>query len=248
MAMLAEHYEFVIGGDPDRDTIDLAVLDTATGGVARSPRRSADGAGYGRMLDWAQPACARAAASGRWKALAASPPGWPLCWPRPARTSSRSAASSGRRGAKNDRIDAVRAARERPGTGAPGHAAGTRPAGGATDDLATRQAVLVSRTKAINELKSLIVVAPEHLRAGPARPPLPKQLDRIEAMPARGDAAVEHRDHRPDTAVDRRPHPVPARPDRRARPRTDPAGQDSTRPDPPYSPSPASGPSSPPSC
>ena len=29
--MLAEDYEYVIGGDPDRDTIDLAVLDTATG-------------------------------------------------------------------------------------------------------------------------------------------------------------------------------------------------------------------------
>ena len=24
MVMLAEHYDFVIGGDPDRDTIDLA--------------------------------------------------------------------------------------------------------------------------------------------------------------------------------------------------------------------------------
>ena len=31
--------------------------------------------------------------------------------------------------------------------------------------LVTRQGVLMSRTKAINELKSLIVVAPEHLRA-----------------------------------------------------------------------------------
>ena len=31
VAMLAEDYEYVIGGDPDRDTIDLAVLDTATG-------------------------------------------------------------------------------------------------------------------------------------------------------------------------------------------------------------------------
>jgi hypothetical protein len=30
MVMLAEHYDFVIGGDPDRDTIDLAVLDAVT--------------------------------------------------------------------------------------------------------------------------------------------------------------------------------------------------------------------------
>jgi hypothetical protein len=35
MVMLAEQYDFVIGGDPDRDTIDLAVLDTATGRVHR---------------------------------------------------------------------------------------------------------------------------------------------------------------------------------------------------------------------
>jgi hypothetical protein len=27
MVMLAEHYDFVIGGDPDGDTIDLAILD-----------------------------------------------------------------------------------------------------------------------------------------------------------------------------------------------------------------------------
>ena len=31
MVMLAEEYDYVIVGDPDRDTIDLAVLDTATG-------------------------------------------------------------------------------------------------------------------------------------------------------------------------------------------------------------------------
>ncbi len=26
MVMLAEHYDYVIGGDPDRDTIDLVVV------------------------------------------------------------------------------------------------------------------------------------------------------------------------------------------------------------------------------
>jgi transposase len=31
--MLAEHYDYIIGGDPDRDTVDLAVVDTATGGL-----------------------------------------------------------------------------------------------------------------------------------------------------------------------------------------------------------------------
>ena len=60
MAMLAEDYEYVIGGDPDRDTIDLAVLDTATGRTRAHLAAPADGAGYGRMLDWAsQPAPGR---------------------------------------------------------------------------------------------------------------------------------------------------------------------------------------------
>ena len=54
MVMLAEHYDFVIGGDPDRDTIDLAVLDTRTGGVCAHLVDRADAAGYRRLLDWAQ--------------------------------------------------------------------------------------------------------------------------------------------------------------------------------------------------
>ena len=53
MTMLSDNYEYVIGGDPDRDTIDLAVLDTATGATRAHIEASADGAGYVRMLDWA---------------------------------------------------------------------------------------------------------------------------------------------------------------------------------------------------
>jgi transposase len=53
MTMLSEDYEYVIGGDPDRDTIDLAVLDTATGATRAHIEASADGRGYVRMLDWA---------------------------------------------------------------------------------------------------------------------------------------------------------------------------------------------------
>ncbi|MCE3277755.1 MAG: hypothetical protein K0R13_3610 [Propionibacteriaceae bacterium] len=58
MVMLAEHYEFIIGGDPDRDTIDLAILDAVTGRVhtqysdAADSRRSGlpSDAGLGRAL------------------------------------------------------------------------------------------------------------------------------------------------------------------------------------------------------
>ncbi len=48
----ADEYEFVIGGDPDRDTVDLAIVDTATGGVRAHVVSSADGMGYAHMLGW----------------------------------------------------------------------------------------------------------------------------------------------------------------------------------------------------
>jgi len=53
--------------------------------------------------------------------------------------------------------------------------------------------MLVSRTKAINELKSLIVVAPEHLRAHLRGLSLERQLARIEALSTPAGAEVEHR-------------------------------------------------------
>ena len=56
-----------------------------------------------------------------------------------------------------------------------------------------QQAVLVSRTKAINELKSLIVAAPEHLRPQLRGLALTKQLGRIEELHRPAGANVEHR-------------------------------------------------------
>ncbi len=53
MAMLAENYDVVVGGDPDRDTVELAVLDTGTGRVHAHVSNTADGAGYRRIFDWA---------------------------------------------------------------------------------------------------------------------------------------------------------------------------------------------------
>jgi hypothetical protein len=58
---------------------------------------------------------------------------------------------------------------------------------------ATRQAVLVSRTKAINEPKSLIVVAPEQLRAPLHGRPLANQLALIEGLAAAASATVDRR-------------------------------------------------------
>ena len=59
--------------------------------------------------------------------------------------------------------------------------------------FACREGVLVSRTKAVNELKSLIVVAPEQLRAQLRGRSLAVQLDRIEQLQIPTVAPVEHR-------------------------------------------------------
>ncbi|MEC5193557.1 MULTISPECIES: IS110 family transposase [unclassified Arthrobacter] len=192
MTTLAEDYDYVIGGDPDRDTIDLAVLDTATGSIRAHIEATADGPGYARMLDWA-----RKHAPGRRV--------WAL-----EGTGSFAAGFAGElalagedvvevgalkraRGAKNDRLDAVRAARTalaREHQSSP-RVRGLREAIRALS--ATRQAVLVSRTKAINELKSLIVLAPEQLRATLRGRPLATQLALIESTVTAAAATVEHR-------------------------------------------------------
>jgi transposase len=54
MVMLAEHYDFVIGGDPDRDTIDLAILQAGTGRVHDQTADRTDGPAYSRLLAWAR--------------------------------------------------------------------------------------------------------------------------------------------------------------------------------------------------
>ena len=89
------------------------------------------------------------------------------------------------RGAKNDRIDAVRAARHALSCE---HQAAPRARGfreALRMVLDTRHGLLGSRTKAINELKSAIVAAPEHLRAGLRGRSLAKQLDWVESLATR---------------------------------------------------------------
>lgn len=162
MVMLAEHYDFVIGGDPDRDTIDLAVLDTAAGRVHAHLADTADGAGYRRMLAWASEH-----APGRrvWalEGTGSFAAGLVVSLLDAGETIVEVGALKRARGAKSDRIDAIRAARHalsRDEQAAPR-------SGGLREALrmvfACREGILVSRTKAINELKSLIVVAPAQL-------------------------------------------------------------------------------------
>ncbi len=192
MVMLAEQYEFVIGGDPDRDTIDLAVLDTGAGRVHAHLADAADGAGYRRMLTWAVehgPGRRIWALEGTGSFAA----GLVVFLAEAGETVVEVGALKRARGAKNDRIDAIRAARQalsRDEQGAPR-------AGGLREALrmvfACREGVLVSRTKAINELKSLIVVAPEHQRAQLRGRSLSVQLTRIEQLHISATAPVEHR-------------------------------------------------------
>jgi transposase len=59
--------------------------------------------------------------------------------------------------------------------------------------MAPRQGFLVSLTKAINELKSLIVVAPEHLRGQLRGQSQARQLDLISRMRTTAWAPVAHR-------------------------------------------------------
>jgi transposase len=97
------------------------------------------------------------------------------------------------RGAKNDRIDAIQAART---ALAQTHQATSRERGlreAIRQVLALDKGFLVSRTKAINELKSLIVVPPEHLRAHLRGFGLARQLDRIEQLSNATAATIEHR-------------------------------------------------------
>jgi transposase len=158
MVMLAELYDYVIGGDPDRDTIDLAVVDTATAGVRAHVAETADGAGYDRMLGWAvhhAPGRRVWALEGTGSFAA----GLVLFLHEAGEDVVEVGALRRARGAKSDRIDAVRAART--ALACEQHAVPR--AGGLREALrmvfAAREGVLVSRTKAINELKSLIVVA-----------------------------------------------------------------------------------------
>ncbi|WP_328526844.1 IS110 family transposase [Kribbella sp. NBC_00359] len=190
MAMLADDYDFVIGGDPDRDTVDLAVLDTRTGRVHAHLADAADGAGYRRMLAWAGEH-----APGRriWalEGTGSFAAGLVAFLVDAGETVVEVGALKRARGAKNDRIDAIRAARQALSR----DIQGVPRSGGLREALrmvfACREGVLVSRTQAINELKSLIVVAPELLRAELRGRSLAAQLSSIEQLQIPAAAPVQ---------------------------------------------------------
>jgi transposase len=192
MVMLAEHYDFIIGGDPDRDTIDLAILDAVTGRVHTQYSDAADGPAYRRMLAWAV-RCAPGRRVWALEGTGSFAAGLVSVLAEAGEDVVEIQNNKRSRGAKNDRIDAVQAARTALAQTeqATPRARGLREA--LRQALVTRQGILMSRTKAINELKSLIVVAPEHLRAQLRGLGLAKQLARIDRFPSPTGATIEHR-------------------------------------------------------
>lgn len=165
--MLADLVDHVIGVDPDRDRITVAVVDAQTHGSLGCAEFPTTAAGYAAAIAFADIHSSQnrrvwsiegagSYGAGLCMALTAAAE-WPLEFDRP---STRAAKD----GAKSDGLDAVRAARE-----ALGRARWSTPrARGAREGLramlVTRAGGQVARTAAINELKALVTTAPVALR------------------------------------------------------------------------------------
>ncbi len=166
--MLAELVDHVIGIDPDRDWITAAVIDAHTTGVIATERFPADSAGYDEAITWAEGstvagerawAIEGTASYGRGLTAALARVGeWVIEFDRPREKASKD-------GAKSDELDAVRAARETLGRNRlhtprahDGHREALRV------HTVTRAGVIRARTAATNELKALVLTAPDDLR------------------------------------------------------------------------------------
>jgi transposase len=166
--MLAELVDHVIGVDPDRDWITLAVLEAHTAGVVVEGRFPATGDGYeeamvfvdGHSVETERAWVIEGSASyGRGLAVALARHGeWVIEFDRPSRKS--------KDGAKSDALDAIRAAREMLGRD---RLSVPRAHDGMRETIrvhaVTRAGAVRARTAAINELKALIITADEELRA-----------------------------------------------------------------------------------
>jgi len=171
--MLAGQVDYVIGVDTHRDSNTAAIVEAATGGVIEDLQCPTDAMGYRRCH-----AFATKFAPGRrvWAIEGSGSFGsglttfllergeWVVEIDRPSRPARRN-------GAKSDELDAVRAAREalsREHLAAP-RTRGDREALRVL--LTARQGAVVGRTKAIGQLKALIVNAPKHCATNCAAAP-----------------------------------------------------------------------------
>ena len=194
-SMLAGVVDYVIGVDTHRDSHTAAVVDGHTGGVIRHLTVATDAFGYRRLQAFAD-----SAAPGKrvWAIEGTGSYGaglttsllehgeWVVEIDRPARPARRD-------GAKSDDLDAVRAAREalsRDHLAAP-RSRGDREALRVL--VSARQGAVVSRTKAIGQLKALIVNAAQPLRDQLRRGTTDEQLQRCARLRTSPSQSIEHR-------------------------------------------------------
>jgi transposase len=194
MTRLADTVDGVIGVDTHRDTLAAAATDRVGGTLAQT-ETAADLAGYQQLLAFAQVQvpgrrCWAVEGAGTYGAGLTSflqahgelvvEIGRPK---RPAR----------RTGAKSDALDAIRAARE---ALACDHLVRPRRRGDREALrvlLATRHSACRAKVSAINQLKALIVGAPEELRAELRGLGTKRQIARCAVLRERPTRSLEHR-------------------------------------------------------
>jgi transposase len=191
---LAGSIDGVIGVDTHRDTLAAAATDPVGGVLAQASAR-ADGDGYRRLLEFA---VAKVPGRRCWAVEGAGSYGAGLTVflrvhgervvevGRPKRPPRRS-------GAKSDALDAIRAARE---ALAHDHAVTPRRRGDREAMrvlLATRHSACVAKVSAINQLKALVVGAPEELRAELRGLATKRQIARCRMLRDRPTRSLEHR-------------------------------------------------------
>ncbi|MDX2574728.1 IS110 family transposase [Streptomyces scabiei] len=192
--MLAEQVDGVIGVDTHRDTLAAAAV-SPIGAVLETTDAPAHGRGYQRLLDFAlshvpDRRCWALEGTGSFGAgLAAfledaGERVVEVC--RPKRPPVRG-------GRKTDMLDAIRAARE---ALAAEHVIQPRMRGAREAMrvlLATRQGAVHASTAAINQLKAMIISAPDDLRAELRRLNRPAQITRCASLHDRPALSIEHR-------------------------------------------------------
>ena len=164
--MLAEQTDFVIGVDTHRDRHSAAIL-VSNGGLVDETSHDADWGGYAALLGWAH----RHAAGRRvWAIEGSGSYGAGLtafltehgeCVIEIGRRVRRSGPSR----AKSDPLDAIEAAREALSQPRPATPRTTGEREALRVLVNTREGAVLARTAAINQLRALIVAAPEPLRA-----------------------------------------------------------------------------------
>jgi transposase len=196
MPVLAELVDGVIGVDSHRDTLAAAAVSSVGGVLAQTAVRT-DAAGYQALLGFAD---AHVAGRRCWAIEGAGSYGAGLAAVlrghgeqlveagRPKRPPRRSSA-------KTDAIDAVRAARD-----ALGQPPQQLPAVRQRGDhqalrvlLTTRRTAMAARVAAVNQLKALLVSAPEELRTELRGLPTRRQVAVCAALRDRPAKSLEHR-------------------------------------------------------